>query len=393
MGNHKTFWPWMLLLMISMTVSGEFSVTKYSSRREELSLLKNLLKVLEQLVKDQSTKMEKIGGELHAINKKMPNDIGGNKKDIMDNISSVPIEIKRQDAAIINLEIKQQLFESNLKDIVRESKEIASNVTSIAVENEIQNASITQHEEKQESLERKLKDLESESKEIASNVTSIAVENEIQNASITQHEEKQQSLERKLNDLESESKEIMNNIRSLKTKSERQDATIAQYYVKQLSLERELIDNITSLATPGTTKNNITRGGTAFLIRNNSDFSVKDVQTTNERIMGIEITYGSNQLFIIGCLLPSTNHHYEEYKRVMQDLFDLFDELSETGPVIFCGDFNTDIKNKTGSPKSKLLTENTLDRNLCSIFSTGNQIEHTFQTKDKKIEGIEVIPP
>ncbi|XP_062588336.1 uncharacterized protein LOC134250013 [Saccostrea cucullata] len=147
-------------------------------------------------------------------------------------------------------------------------------------------------------------------------------------------------------------------------------------------------DNITSLATPGITKNNITRGGTAFLIRNKSDFSVKDVQTTNERIMGIEITYRSNQLFIIGCLLPSTNHHYEEYKRVMQDVFDLFDELSETGPVILCGDFNTDIRNKPGSPKSKLLTENTLDRNLCSIFSTGNQIEHTFQTKDKKIKSL-----
>lgn len=65
-------------------------------------------------------------------------------------------------------------------------------------------------------------------------------------------------------------------------------------------------------------------------------------------MIGIEIGYETNKLFIIGCLLPSTNLPLEEYKQVMQDVFDLFGEQSEIDPVILCGDFNTDIKNSLG---------------------------------------------
>lgn len=146
-------------------------------------------------------------------------------------------------------------------------------------------------------------------------------------------------------------------------------------------LNTSLTKNYGCFAKPGITKNNITRGGIAFLFRKSSEISAREVKLVNERVIGIEIGYETNKLFIIGCLLPSTNLPLEEYKQVMQDVFDLFNELSEIGPVILCGDFNTAIKNKCSSPKSKLLMETTHERNLSSLFSYDTHF--TFQTKDK----------
>jgi hypothetical protein len=98
--------------------------------------------------------------------------------------------------------------------------------------------------------------------------------------------------------------------------------------------------------------------------------------------MAIELEYQSQKIFIIGCHLPSTNLSYEEYRAVMEDVFDLFDQLIENGAVILCGDFNADIHHKRESSKSKLLTPNIQERNLCSLFPPGNNF--TFQTKDKQ---------
>jgi hypothetical protein len=102
--------------------------------------------------------------------------------------------------------------------------------------------------------------------------------------------------------------------------------------------------------------------------------------------MSIELICGANKLFIIGCLLPSANVHFEEYKNVLAEVFDLFDELCEIGPVLICGDFNTDFINKATTSKSKLLVELMHDRNLCSIFKMENQ--YTFQTKDETSKSI-----
>lgn len=44
---------------------------------------------------------------------------------------------------------------------------------------------------------------------------------------------------------------------------------------------------------------------------------------------------------------PPFHKSSEEYKQAIKDLFDLFDERSEIGPVILCGDSNTDIKTNT----------------------------------------------
>lgn len=74
--------------------------------------------------------------------------------------------------------------------------------------------------------------------------------------------------------------------------------------------------------------------------------------------MGVEINHYTNKMFIIRCLLPSTNLPFDEYKRTLPDVFDAFDELIEVGPVIVCGDFNTDIKNKYNSQKSKFYKKN-----------------------------------
>lgn len=146
-------------------------------------------------------------------------------------------------------------------------------------------------------------------------------------------------------------------------------------------LNTSFTENYTCFTKPGITKNNITRGGIAFLIRKSSKISAREVKIENERVIGIELGYETNKLFIIGCLHPSTNLPLEECKQVMQDVFDLFDEVSEIGPVILCGDFNTVIKNQCSSQKSKLLREATHERNLSSLFSSDNH--STFQTKDK----------
>lgn len=90
-------------------------------------------------------------------------------------------------------------------------------------------------------------------------------------------------------------------------------------------------------------------------------------------------------MFIIGCILPSKNLPFDEYKRTVQDVCDVFDELSEVGPVIVCGGFNADIKNKYNSQKSKLLKENIQERNHCSIFADNN---FTFQIKDKQFKSL-----
>jgi exonuclease III len=158
-------------------------------------------------------------------------------------------------------------------------------------------------------------------------------------------------------------------------------------YKNNLSiLNTSFPDSIYSIATPGISKNNITRGGIAFLIRKSTDFNIQDVRLHSERIMSIEIIYGANKLFIIGCLLPSTHVHFEEYKNVLAEVFDLFDELCEIGPVLICGDFNTDFINKATTSKSKLLVELMHDRNLCSIFKMENQ--YTFQTKNETSKSI-----
>lgn len=144
-------------------------------------------------------------------------------------------------------------------------------------------------------------------------------------------------------------------------------------------LNTTLTKNYTCFAKPEITKNNITRDGIAFLFRKSSEISAREVKIVNERVIGIEIVYETNKLFIIGCLLPSTNLPLEKCKQVMQDVFDFFDELNEIGPVILCSDFNTDIKNKCSSPKSKLLSETTHEINLSSLFSSDTHF--TFQTK------------
>ena len=123
-------------------------------------------------------------------------------------------------------------------------------------------------------------------------------------------------------------------------------------------------EDVICFANPGTTTNNITRGGVAFIVKKSTAYSVREIETTNSRILAIEILVGSNKLFIIGSLLPSTNLPFYEYKNVLCDIFDLCDELDEAGPVILCGDFNTDIRNKPTSPKSKLLISNMTERNF-----------------------------
>ena len=152
-------------------------------------------------------------------------------------------------------------------------------------------------------------------------------------------------------------------------------------------LSTHLKDDFTYIANPGNTANGVTRGGIAFIFKKSRAYSVREIKTTNVRIMSIEILFDSNKLFIVGSLLPSTNVPFYEYKCVLCEVFDLCDELSEYGPVILCGDFNTDIRNKPISPKSKLLDNNLTERNLHNVFQTESNMV-TFQTKDKSIKTV-----
>lgn len=82
----------------------------------------------------------------------------------------------------------------------------------------------------------------------------------------------------------------------------------------------------------------------------------------------------------IKCSLQDASYPFVEYKHTVHDVCDAFD----VGPVIVCGDFNTDIKNKYNSRKSTLLKENIQEIILC-IFVDNN---YTFQTKDKQFRSI-----
>ena len=147
------------------------------------------------------------------------------------------------------------------------------------------------------------------------------------------------------------------------------------------SLNTTFGNHISYIANPGITTNNITRGGVAFILKNSEQYSIKQTKSNHQRILALEITFGSHNLFIIGCLLPSTNLPFSEYKSVLCDVFDLYDELCELGPVILCGDFNTDIKNKPDSLKSRTLAGCLDDRNLWNVFQSDHMF--SFQTKDK----------
>ena len=80
--------------------------------------------------------------------------------------------------------------------------------------------------------------------------------------------------------------------------------------------------------------------------------------------------FGSHNFFIIGSLLPSTNVPFSEYKTVLCDVFVLYYELCELGPVILCGDFNAYVKNKPDTLKSRKLAGYLDDRNLWNIFKS-----------------------
>lgn len=85
----------------------------------------------------------------------------------------------------------------------------------------------------------------------------------------------------------------------------------------------------------------------AFIAKQSENYIINQIEFSSERILAIKLTIRQNHVYIIGCLLPSTNLSFETYKDVLLYLFDLYDELCETEPVIICGDFNTDIIKKT----------------------------------------------
>lgn len=147
-------------------------------------------------------------------------------------------------------------------------------------------------------------------------------------------------------------------------------------------LETSFDNKVTLFAKHGVTTNNTTRGGEAFIVKQSEDYIINQIELSNERILAIKLTIRRSNVYIIGCLLPSTNLSFEVYKDVLLELFDLYDELCENGPVNICGDFNTDIINKRSSLKSKVLVDCVIERNLCNTFESDEVF--SYQSKDRK---------
>lgn len=149
-----------------------------------------------------------------------------------------------------------------------------------------------------------------------------------------------------------------------------------------LSILETSFDNKVTFRKNGVTTNNTARGGVAFIIKQSEDYIINQIEFSSERILAMKLTIRRSHVYIIGCLLPSTNLSFETYRDVLLELFDLYDELCENGPVIICGDFNTDIINKRSSLKSKLLVDCLIERNLCNTFESDEVF--SYQSKDRK---------
>lgn len=56
-------------------------------------------------------------------------------------------------------------------------------------------------------------------------------------------------------------------------------------------LNSSFTKNYTCFGKPGITKNNMTRGGIAFLFRKSSEISAREVKIANESVIGIHFTF------------------------------------------------------------------------------------------------------
>lgn len=62
-------------------------------------------------------------------------------------------------------------------------------------------------------------------------------------------------------------------------------------------------------------------------VKESENCTVKQIKSSSDRILGINLTIGLNHLYLIGCLLPSTNMSLETYNDMRLELFNLYDEL------------------------------------------------------------------
>ena len=125
------------------------------------------------------------------------------------------------------------------------------------------------------------------------------------------------------------------------------------------------------------------KGGVAIPYKKSCQFTISklDIQI-NDRIIGIKIdSKHLKPLYAFSVYLPSINYSYSDYAECIDYLQMLYETFSESGTVIFFGDFNCDVfKPEVGNTrllKMQTFIENT---NMCPM-STGGKYTFRFTHK------------
>jgi hypothetical protein len=130
-------------------------------------------------------------------------------------------------------------------------------------------------------------------------------------------------------------------------------------------------------------------GGVAFMIRRSDRYTVKELITDNEGIIGIQLCLANKEsIYILGTHMPSSNQLDSVYLEYMYELFELYDIYSQYGPTLVVGDFNTDIRPRTRTKwklRSRALHRLLTNRSLESAVPMCDNT-FTYRSKDMSIK-------
>ena len=128
------------------------------------------------------------------------------------------------------------------------------------------------------------------------------------------------------------------------------------------------------------------KGGVAILYKKSCQFTISklDVQI-NDRIIGVQID-GKHlkPIYAFSVYLPSVNYSYNDYAECIDYLRVLYETFSESGSVLFLGDFNCDVSKPEAGDKRYLKLQTFIENtNVCPI-SIGGQ--YTFRPTCKVLD-------
>ena len=91
------------------------------------------------------------------------------------------------------------------------------------------------------------------------------------------------------------------------------------------------------------------KGGVAIMYKKSCQFTISPLNIQiNDRVIGIQIdSKYVKPIYAFSVYLPSVNYSYDDYAECIDHLHVLYDTFSESGEVLFLGDFNCDIHRPT----------------------------------------------